>query len=103
MLRLAGERDVLRVVNDQSGRPTYAPDIADAIIRIAGILHLGGWQNRFKGITHLAGPDAMTWYAFARKIFRTDIAKGALSDELGLSDRTNRYRNQFRLRVVGSF
>jgi dTDP-4-dehydrorhamnose reductase len=69
MLRLAKERDTLRVVNDQTGCPTYAPDIANAIIHIARLLHSAGWQNRFAGVTHLAGPDAMTWFTFAQKIF----------------------------------
>jgi len=69
MLRLAGERDTLRVVNDQIGCPTYALDIAHAVIRVARNLHMEGCQDRLKGITHLAGPDAMTWYTFARNIF----------------------------------
>lgn len=71
ILRLASERDRLRVVNDQVGCPTYAPDIADAIRAIAGRV-AGGWQPHYAGVTHLAGPDPMTWYAFAKQV--TDLA-----------------------------
>lgn len=73
VLRLTGERDRLRIVDDQIGCPTYAPDIADAILAIAAKIMSVGWQDRFAGVTHLAGPNEMTWCAFARQII--DIAK----------------------------
>ena len=68
MLRLSAERDRLRVVDDQVGCPTYAPDIAAAIVTVARQIELSGWRNRFAGVTHLAGPDAVTWYEFAQQI-----------------------------------
>jgi dTDP-4-dehydrorhamnose reductase len=68
ILRLMSERDHLRIVNDQIGCPTYAPDIATATIAIAEMIRSGPWRSEFEGITHLAGPDALTWYAFAERI-----------------------------------
>lgn len=68
MLRLSAERDRLRVVDDQVGCPTYAPDIAAAIMTVARQIESSGWRKRFAGVTHLAGPDAVTWYDFAQKI-----------------------------------
>jgi len=51
----------LRVVNDQRGRPTYTPHLAEAIIRLA--------QNeRARGIVHYADEDECTWFDFARAI-----------------------------------
>ena len=70
MLRLSGERDRLRVVSDQIGCPTYAPDIAAAIMTIARQIGSSGWQKQFAGVTHLAGPDEVTWCDFAREIMR---------------------------------
>lgn len=68
MLRLSAERDRLRVVDDQAGCPTYAPDIAAAIMTVARQIESSGWQAQFAGVTHLAGPDEITWYDFAQKI-----------------------------------
>ena len=79
MLRLAAERDSLRVVNDQIGCPTYAPDIAAAIVTIAGKVLAEGWHPKFAGVTHLAGPDALTWYAFANDIVRGAALRGGRS------------------------
>jgi dTDP-4-dehydrorhamnose reductase len=76
ILRLAGGNDRLRVVDDQIGCPTYAPDIADAIITIAVKIKSSGWQDRFAGVTHLAGPDEITWYNFARQIVSIAKTKG---------------------------
>ncbi|MCK1545773.1 dTDP-4-dehydrorhamnose reductase [Bradyrhizobium sp. 160] len=63
---VAGER--LRVVNDQIGCPSYAPDLAQATITLARRLVRTGWRSNYSGITHIAGPDALTWYEFARLI-----------------------------------
>jgi dTDP-4-dehydrorhamnose reductase len=79
MLRLAAERDGLRVVDDQIGCPTYAPDIAAAIIAIAKKVVAEGWNSKFAGVTHLAGPDALTWYAFANDIVGGAALRGARS------------------------
>lgn len=68
ILRLMSEKDHLRVVNDQAGCPSYAPDIASAVIRIAARIARDGWHPEFAGVTHLAGPDAVTWFGFAQMI-----------------------------------
>jgi dTDP-4-dehydrorhamnose reductase len=66
MLRLAEERPVLRVVADQTGSPTGAADIADAIARIAQHVRDGdaAW-----GTYHFVGAGAVTWHGFAEAIF----------------------------------
>jgi dTDP-4-dehydrorhamnose reductase len=79
MLRLTAERDSLRVVDDQIGCPTYGPDIAAAIITIAKKVIAEGWNSKFAGVTHLAGPDALTWYAFAKDIVRGATLRGGRS------------------------
>jgi dTDP-4-dehydrorhamnose reductase len=76
MLRLAAERDRLRVVDDQSGCPTYAPDIAGAIIAIAQKWADSGWHAAYAGVTHIAGPDVRTWCGFAREIVQGAAERG---------------------------
>jgi dTDP-4-dehydrorhamnose reductase len=66
MLRLAEERPVLRVVADQTGSPTSAADIADAIARIAQHVRDG---NAAWGTYHFVGAGAVTWHGFAEAIF----------------------------------
>lgn len=66
MLRLGRENETLRVVDDQIGSPTYAGDLAQALIQIAQKLH-GSFTHW--GTYHYCNHGAVTWYAFARKIF----------------------------------
>jgi dTDP-4-dehydrorhamnose reductase len=75
MLRLAGERDRLTVVDDQVGCPTYAPDIAAAILIIGRRLN-AEWREDYAGVTNCAGPDAMTWCGFARAIMSGTRTRG---------------------------
>lgn len=79
MLRLGSERDRISVVNDQVGCPTYAPDIAQAIVSIAQMINYSGWKPDYAGITNLAGPDQTTWFSFAREIMRLLAEMGARS------------------------
>lgn len=64
MLRLAGERNQLRVVDDQFGAPTSSSMIADAT---AHALRTDGPQ----GLFHLAAAGRTSWCGFAREIFKT--------------------------------
>ncbi len=50
----------LSVVDDQRGCPTYAPDLAAAI--------LGLLQREARGTVHAVNEGATTWYGFARAI-----------------------------------
>jgi len=62
MLALATQKEHLDVVNDQSGSPTYAPDLAAftrALIE----------QNKPYGIYHGANDGGCTWYDWAKKVF----------------------------------
>ncbi len=65
MLRLAGERDRLRVVGDQHGCPTATIDIAEAILAVDRTLAQGG---RPYGTYHFAGTGDTSWHGFAEAI-----------------------------------
>ena len=65
MLRLAGERETLRVVADQHGCPTWADDLADALLQLAAV-------DGRAGVYHYCGAGATTWHGFATAI----IAEG---------------------------
>ena len=73
MLRLGAERDSLGVVDDQTGNPTSAVDLADAIMRIAPTLVASGGEPL---TLHLCGTGDVTWCGFARHIFETGVAMG---------------------------
>ena len=79
MLRLAGERDELRVVEDQTGNPTYAPHLCAAILDIARQVKgrpedAGEW-----GLYHAAGSGVTTWCGFAGEVMRVSGALGGPS------------------------
>lgn len=75
MLRLAGQRDRLRIVDDQIGCPTYAPEIAAATLAIAAKVAGSRWRDAAAGVTHLAGPDAISWCGFARLIMEGSASR----------------------------
>ena len=65
MLRLAETRDELRVVSDQLGAPTFADDLADAVVRLVPALAAG----QGLGLFHLTGAPWTSWHGFAEAIF----------------------------------
>ena len=67
MLRLGAERDEIRVVDDQTGRPTSTGDLAEAILAIAEAAQDPGFTEW--GTYHYAGADTVTWHGFATMIF----------------------------------
>jgi dTDP-4-dehydrorhamnose reductase len=62
MLRLAGERDAVQVVTDQTGSPTWAGHLAPAL--------LGLLEREVSGLVHLTGTGVVSWNGFAKEIFR---------------------------------
>jgi dTDP-4-dehydrorhamnose reductase len=67
ILRLAAEREELKVVDDQVGCPTFTGHLAAGLVQIAA--------RRPAGIAHMAGRGACSWFEFAREI----VAAGGLS------------------------
>jgi dTDP-4-dehydrorhamnose reductase len=66
MVRLGTEHDQLSVVGDQIGCPTYAQDIAKAIVTILPQLDS---QKDCWGVYHYCGDRSSSWYNFAKYIF----------------------------------
>jgi len=64
MMKLGTERDSLNVIFDQVGTPTYAADLADAILNLLG-------QEKFvSGIYHFSDEGVCSWYDFTKTIHR---------------------------------
>lgn len=63
MSRLGSEKDSINVVTDQIGSPTYAADLAQAIVQILPQMSTGN-----KGVYHFTNEGICSWYDFARKI-----------------------------------
>jgi dTDP-4-dehydrorhamnose reductase len=79
MIRLAKERDQLSVVADQYGCPTYAGDLAKAILQICEKHEQG--ESVAWGIYHYCGDTPTSWHGFARAIFYR-------AEELGVIDKS---------------
>lgn len=71
MLRLMNEKDTIRVVADQIGRPTYCQDLAEAALKLLNE----------EGIFHFANAFETSWYQFAKEIHKQ-------GKELGFSLKT---------------
>ncbi|MFP5081184.1 dTDP-4-dehydrorhamnose reductase [Pedobacter sp. JCM 36344] len=63
MLKFGVERDVLNIIADQIGSPTYAVDLAGAILDI-----IESGKREF-GVYHYSNEGAISWYDFAKAIF----------------------------------
>jgi dTDP-4-dehydrorhamnose reductase len=77
ILKLARERETLRVVADQFGAPTWARDLARMTAKIIGVceaaateLELQDALTDLSGVYHAAGGGETTWYGFAAEAVR---------------------------------
>lgn len=71
MLRLIKEKEELRIVSDQTGTPTYARDLAKAVLDVTStICH--SEQNKESqptyGIYHYSNEGTATWYDFTKAV-----------------------------------
>ena len=67
MMKLMQERNELSVVDDQTGSPTYAADLAEVILQI-----ISNWQP---GIYHFSNDGVITWFDFANEIKKITDSK----------------------------
>jgi dTDP-4-dehydrorhamnose reductase len=74
MLRLLRENDLVKVVEDQWGSPTYTVDLAEVILKIV--------ENDFKkyGIYHFTNEGMTSWYEFAWTIYKKAKRLGLIED-----------------------
>lgn len=87
MLRLAEERDTVRVVADQYGCPTSAADIAGAVVTVASRLIKDPATPG--GLYHLVNEGQTSWAGLAREIFAASAATGgptAVVEEIATAD-----------------
>ena len=72
VLRLANERDELRMVADQHGAPTWCRTIADTTAHIIAQARGAGyseeWWRQATGVYHLASQGQTTWHGFTQAI-----------------------------------
>lgn len=74
MRRLGNEKDSINVVSDQIGTPTYAHDLADAIVQI-----LPQMIPQNSGIYHFTNEGVCSWYDFAHEIMKMSGLKCAVN------------------------
>lgn len=68
MLRAGKDKSSLRVVNDQIGSPSYAPELAKTVWAIVQRQQAG--EKFPSGVYHLTGDGDTSWYGFAERIFQ---------------------------------
>jgi dTDP-4-dehydrorhamnose reductase len=79
MLRLAADRDTVRVVADQWGSPTYAPDIAEGIAAVLDKALTSPSDPSWRGTFHMTAQGSCSWADFAEEIFRQSAEQGGPS------------------------
>jgi dTDP-4-dehydrorhamnose reductase len=67
MLKLARERGEVKVVDDEFVSPTYTPDVADQLVRLA--------ETDAHGVVHCTANGSCSWYEFAEAIFKLTQTK----------------------------
>jgi len=73
MLNLTATKPQLKVVFDQVGTPTYAYDLANAIVQILGIIETSETPEYFSGVYHYSNEGVCSWYDFTKMIQQVAI------------------------------
>lgn len=76
MLRLAGEREGLKIVADQFGAPTSAALLADVTAQVLGRYKREGRAGFPFGLYHLVAGGCTTWHEYAQTVVRAALAAG---------------------------
>jgi dTDP-4-dehydrorhamnose reductase len=76
MMQLLRERDLVRVVGDQFGSPTYAHDLAEAMLEIIRL------NSEAYGIYHYTNEGRIHWHDFACEIYRLMQENNSLDKEV---------------------
>ncbi len=76
MLHLFNEKDIVEVVADQRGSPTYSFDLAETVLRI-----VEQDSDRF-GIYHYTNRGDTSWFGFANEIYRISRRRGIISRDV---------------------
>jgi dTDP-4-dehydrorhamnose reductase len=92
MLKLFGERETVRVVDDEIGGPTWCRDVADATVRTLAALSPGGELGspeglasrvaRAGGVYHLSPAGFTSWHGFATEIAALAAASASVPMQL---------------------
>lgn len=86
MLRLGANRNELSIVGDQFGGPTYAGDIAKALVNIAK--RIANDDAIEYGVYHYSGLPHVSWYEFAEAVFNAAVEHNVLNNKPTLSSIT---------------
>lgn len=86
MLRLGEKINALSIVGDQFGGPTYAGDIAIALIQIAKRINQSDAVEY--GVYHYSGLPHVSWFDFADAIFDVAVEQGVLANKPSLTSIT---------------
>ncbi|MFM7646154.1 MAG: dTDP-4-dehydrorhamnose reductase [Sphingomonadales bacterium] len=101
ILRLLQEKPSLSVVNDQFGSPTYAADLAEALL---SIIDAKNWKP---GVYHYSNSGSISWYQFALAIAELQHSKvpitGIGTDQYPTAARRPAYSVLDKTKIVSAF
>ena len=88
LIKLGNERDQLSVVSDQVGTPTYAADLAEAIMVMIASFD----ETKPKEIYHFSNEGAISWYDFGKAIMKLSNIECAINpiDSKDYASKANR-------------
>jgi len=87
MLRLMNERDEVKVVDDQRGSPTWAFDLASAVVALIKAVDSG--KDVPSGIYHYTNEGNITWFDFAKEIYRQGREQGRITKDCAVKPCTS--------------